>query len=217
MVEVTRKLDKWDLRFLDQARDVASWSKDPSSKIGAVAVGKNRRILSTGYNGFPRGVHDSEERYNSKAIKYKFVAHAELNCVCNAGMNGVSLEGSTLYVHGIPVCHECAKAVIGSGISRVVMRHKPNTQVWEESFFFTKTMFNEAGIEWTAYEDPSLGSGNEPSGQADAGPETERNVPTLRAVDEFSGGTNVLLREHSPSPWSRETHKRGLGVPLNCR
>lgn len=108
---------KWDKRYLELAREVASWSKDPSKKIGAIAVGSKGQVLSQGYNGFPRGIDDSKRRYEDRAIKYKYVVHAEMNVIYNATYNGISLDGATLYVYGLPVCSECAKGIIQTGIS----------------------------------------------------------------------------------------------------
>src|SRR6056297_1129882 len=92
-------MNKWDERFLDMAELVATWSKDPSTKIGAVCVEpQSKRILSMGYNGFPRGIADLDWRYEDKEVKYSLVVHAEANAIYNATSNGVSLEGSTIYV-----------------------------------------------------------------------------------------------------------------------
>jgi len=142
----------WDNRYLDLAENVSSWSKDPSRKIGAVAVGSKGQILSQGYNGFPRGIDDSEEWYNDKETKYTYVVHAEMNVIYNATYNGVSLDGSTLYVTGLPVCSECAKGIIQTGIKRVVMRCIDVPKRWNESFALTILMFEEAGIEWELIE-----------------------------------------------------------------
>src|SRR5579875_2907605 len=100
--------EKWIPRYLGMAEHFASFSNDPSSKIGAVAVGRNDRILSYGWNDFPRKVKNLAERYQNKELKYKLIVHAELNCIYNAGLNGVSLEDADLYVHGIPTCSHCA-------------------------------------------------------------------------------------------------------------
>ena len=132
------------------ADDVATWSKDPSRKIGAVIV-KDRRILSTGYNGFPRGVNDTEDRYLDRDVKYKMVCHAEENAIYNAALEGISLKGSTMYVSGLPVCNNCARGIIQTGITSVIMRAPVASSVptnWEESFEFTKIMFDDAGIDW---------------------------------------------------------------------
>ena len=140
--------NKWDKRFLNLAEHISTWSKDPSKKIGAVAVGDQRQILAQGYNGFPRGINDADERYDNREEKYKLVVHAEMNVIYNASYNGVSLNGSTLYVHGLPVCSDCAKGVIQVGIKRIVMPSQDIPEHWEQSWQKTKEMFNEAGIKW---------------------------------------------------------------------
>ncbi len=144
----------WDRRYLDLAKMISYWSKDPSSKIGAVVVGHHGQILSTGYNGFPRGIDDAEERLNDRDLKYKFTIHAEMNCLHNAALSNVSLLGSAIYVYGLPVCHECAKGVIQSGISRVVMPVPAiNTRdKWKESWDISEKMFRECGVKVRLYE-----------------------------------------------------------------
>ncbi|NJK88105.1 MAG: CMP deaminase, partial [Myxococcales bacterium] len=80
---------KWDLRFIELAKHVASWSKDPSTQCGCVIVDSSRRILSTGYNGFPAGVTDVYERLHDREVKYRLVAHSEVNAICTAARVGV--------------------------------------------------------------------------------------------------------------------------------
>lgn len=138
---------KWDKRYMQLARQVASWSKDPSSQIGAVAIAPKGQVLSQGYNGFPRGIADSEERMNHRETKYKFIVHAEMNAIYNATYNGVSLDGATLYVSGLPCCAECAKGIIQVGISRVVMDGDPQNPRWKESCDLALSMFQESGVE----------------------------------------------------------------------
>ena len=139
--------NKWHYRFMNLAKEVASWSKDPSSKIGAVAV-KDFRVLSMGYNGFPRGVEDSEARYNNKEEKYKLVVHAEVNCIYNATYHGLSLKGADLYVYGLPCCNECAKGIIQVGIASVFIQSVKNDEKWNEAWQITKEMFDEANISY---------------------------------------------------------------------
>jgi len=141
-------MNKWDIRYLNLAKEVSTWSKDPSSKIGAVAIGSKGQVLAQGYNGFPRGIDDSQSRYSVKEIKYKYVVHAEQNVIYNATYNGVSLDGSTLYVWGLPVCSDCAKGVIQVGIKRVVMPIDKYPTQWVESFAQTSLMFDEAGVDY---------------------------------------------------------------------
>lgn len=152
---------KWDKRFLRMAEEYASWSKDPSTKIGCVVVDpEKRRVLSGGYNGFPRGIKDTTERLTNRETKYKFVVHAEMNAIYNATLNGVSLEGATLYCVGLPTCSACALGVIQVGIKRVVIGSpavmsdtQPNQPRanWEEQWSFTKAMFDESGIQHKFY------------------------------------------------------------------
>jgi dCMP deaminase len=140
-------MNKWQVRYLNLAKEVSTWSKDPSRKIGAVAVGKNGQVLSQGFNGFPRGILDSNERYNDRETKYKYVVHAEMNCIYNATLNGVSLEGSTLYVWGLPVCSECSKGIIQVGIKEVYWSTEDDIPpIWEESLKLTTALFNETGL-----------------------------------------------------------------------
>lgn len=133
---------------MNLAKEISSWSKDPSKKIGAVAVGLKGQVLAQGYNGFPRGINDDQYRYDDREIKYKYTVHAEMNCIYNATYNGVSLENSTLYVYGLPVCSECAKGIIQVGIKKVVMEAKDTPEKWKDSFENTKFMFKEAGVEY---------------------------------------------------------------------
>jgi dCMP deaminase len=140
-------LDKWDERYLSLAKEVATWSKDPSTQVGAVTVGSKKEVLSQGFNGFPRGIHDTDERYNHRETKYKFVVHAEMNAIYNATYSGTSLDGATLYVHGLPICSECAKGIIQVGIKKVVIEKSKELDNWNESVQLSQEMFNEAGVE----------------------------------------------------------------------
>ena len=147
-------MNKWTRRYLDIAKEVGTWSKDPSKQIGAVAVGDKGQILSQGYNGFPRGVKDTDDRYNVREEKYKYVVHGEMNCIYNACNSGVSLNGATLYVTGLPVCSECAKGTIQVGIKKVVMEYpKDIPLVWEQSVQLTKQMFLEADVLCMCHEE----------------------------------------------------------------
>jgi dCMP deaminase len=146
-------INKWNKRYLDMAYLVASWSKDPSSKIGAVAVSPKGQVLSTGYNGFPRNIEDSSDRLHDRELKYKYIVHAEMNAIYNATYNGVSLDGSTLYVSGLPCCNQCALGIIQVGIKRVVMEGDVTNDRWAESWSLTKQLFEEAGVEWEFFND----------------------------------------------------------------
>ena len=138
-------MNKWDIRWLEMAGIVSTWSKDPSTQIGAIAV-KDKRLVSTGYNGFPRNIEDLDERWNNREEKYKYVVHAEMNCIYNANYHNQSLKGSTMYIVGLPVCHECAKGIIQAGVVRVVAKYKDAPLKWSKSTEITTKMFKEAGI-----------------------------------------------------------------------
>ena len=134
-------MGKWVSRFLALADHIAEWSYDPSTKVGAVIVDDRHRIISVGYNGFPRGVLDHEHRYSDRPTKMLFVCHAERNALDNSPM---SVEGCTMYVPLLP-CNECAKSIIQRGI-RMVVSYNPTR---EDTFNWaiTKRMFVEAGVD----------------------------------------------------------------------
>ena len=139
----------WNDRYAQLAKHIASWSKDPSRKIGAVAVGSKGQILAQGYNGFPRGIADTEERLNNREEKYKYVVHAEMNVIYNASHSGISLDGADLYVYGLPVCSECAKGILQVGIRRVfILVDEKIPQIWVDSWNRTRAMLEEANIEY---------------------------------------------------------------------
>lgn len=142
---------KWQKHYLNLAKEISTWSRDPSRKIGAVAVGSKGQILAQGFNGFPRGIADSSWRLTDREIKYKYVVHAEMNAIFNACLNGTSLDGSTMFVYGLPVCSECAKGIIQVGIKHVVFLVEGDIpEIWIESWERSRALFEEAGItyEW---------------------------------------------------------------------
>ena len=145
-------LSNWDKRYLDIADQIASWSKDPSTKIGAVVVGKKGQLLAQGYNGFPRGIKDCSDKYKNRILKYDYIVHAEENAIYNACTNGVSLEDASMYITGLPTCHRCAKAIIQVGIKRVFIRAKVPER-WIDSWALTQSLFKEAGIYYEIYEE----------------------------------------------------------------
>lgn len=133
-------MNKWTKRFLDLAEHVSEWSIDPSTKVGCVIVDEKKRVVSIGYNGFPRGVKDDDDRYDDRKTKHLFVAHAERNALDNAPL---SVEGCTLYSPLLP-CNECAKSIIQKGIAKVVSYrpNRPDTFNWD----ITRKMFRESGV-----------------------------------------------------------------------
>lgn len=141
----------WNSYFINIANTVRTKSKDPSSKIGAVIVGPEKQIISTGFNGFPRGIDEINLVRWERPIKYQFIEHAERNAIYNAARHGVALRGCTMYFVGfgpptVP-CIECAKAVIQSGITRVVgFAMKETPESWENDLSFANELLAEAGV-----------------------------------------------------------------------
>ncbi len=139
---------EWDKYFIQLCEAIASKSKDPSTKVGAVIVGPDKEIRSTGWNGFPRGVNDDVNRYADREIKYPMVCHAEANAICNAARVGTPLNGCTLYVKPLFVCNECAKLIIQVGIKEIVMVKSEQLPIWQEKMIISQRMLEEAGIKW---------------------------------------------------------------------
>lgn len=140
---VKARVEKWDRRFLDLAQFISAWSKDPSTKVGAVITDARNRIVSTGYNGLPRGVDDSDERLQNRDLKYKMIVHGERNAILFAGR---SVDSCTLYTYPFMPCSVCAAMVIQSGINRVVSYYSDNPR-WVEDFKLSQELFKEAGVE----------------------------------------------------------------------
>lgn len=137
----------WDKSFLRLARFWANErSKDPSTKTGAVIVRPNKTVASLGYNGFPPGVIDSEERYNNREEKSGFVTHAEQNAILRSRE---SLEGYTIYIYPLFTCNKCAQAIITAGIKRVVapkpdLNDEPRMKLY--GFDKAQIMYQESGV-----------------------------------------------------------------------
>ena len=144
--ELVKMGSKWDVRFLELANHISSWSKDPSTKVGCIIVGADREIRSTGFNGFPRGIDDSEERLTDREEKYPLICHAEENAIMHAARVGVSLKDCTAYVTW-PPCTRCARSLIQAGIVEVVYAGTSNIpERWLEDFTRSTNMMKEAGI-----------------------------------------------------------------------
>lgn len=141
------KLDRWDIRFLGLAAFIADWSKDPSTKVGAVITHtRSRRIVSTGFNGFPAGVEDTDNRLLDRNVKYEMIVHAEQNALMFAGREA---EGCTLYVTPLAPCARCAALIIQAGIQRVVSLSPDfEHERWGEAARISRVMFDEAGVVW---------------------------------------------------------------------
>jgi dCMP deaminase len=138
-------LDKWDLRYLAVAREISCWSKDPSTKVGAVIADNQGRVVALGYNGFPRNIEDAAEKLAVQEIKYEMVVHAEVNAVLIAGRSTI---GGTVYVHGAPICPRCASVLIQAGITRAVAKApRSGTGIkWDVDGLIALGMFSEAAI-----------------------------------------------------------------------
>ena len=148
-------LSHWDKRFLRIAEEVRFWSKDPGTKVGCVLV-NDRRILSTGYNGFPSTISDDLERYIDREYKLSVTVHAEKNAILNAAKNGTKVEGSTLYVT-FPPCSQCASAVIQAGVAKVVCPNPAlSPERWRSNFIAANNLFYEAGVQVLYYSDSDL-------------------------------------------------------------
>ena len=139
----------WDEYFMGVAVLAAKRSKDPNTQVGACIVNKSKRILSTGYNGFPYGCSDDTFSWEREGedTKYQYVVHAELNAILNA--HGKSLEGSRLYVDLFP-CNECAKAIIQCGIKKVV--YLENKYADTESVRASVMMLEKCGVAVEEYK-----------------------------------------------------------------
>ena len=137
---------KWHSRFLKLAHEVASWSKDRSTKVGAVIMGPDRDPRSFGYNGFPRNVNDEVEERHERPLKYSWTEHAERNAIYNAGRFGVALAGCSIYINRFP-CASCARAIIQCGISRICCPQQPvNDGALDHSFDVSQVLIRESGI-----------------------------------------------------------------------
>lgn len=147
----------WDTYFMAVACLSAKRSKDPRSQIGACIVSKNKIILSTGYNGFPRNCDDSKFNWGTEPLddfgpKYDYVVHAELNAILNSGAN--DLTGATLYTKLFP-CNECAKAIIQSGISKIIYLSMPKSKEYLK-FKQSLQMFSAAGVQTEQFDTSSI-------------------------------------------------------------
>ena len=136
----------WDEYFMGIAMLAAKRSKDPSTQVGACIVSQDNIIISTGYNGMPKGCSDDEFPWNREGelTKYPFVVHAELNAILNA--NGRDLRGSRIYVALFP-CNECAKAIIQSGVREVIYLSDKYADTMMN--LASKRMLDAAGVKYS--------------------------------------------------------------------
>lgn len=143
----------WDEYFMGVAKLSGMRSKDPNTQVGCCIVSRENRILSMGYNGFPRGCSDDDfpwarEGDDPLDVKYLYATHSELNAILN--YSGGSLKGARLYVSLFP-CNECAKAIIQSGIEEVI--YDCDKYADTPSTIASKKMLDAAGVTYRRYED----------------------------------------------------------------
>jgi dCMP deaminase len=139
---------KWDIRFLKLAQEVSTWSRDPSTKVGAVIVRPDKTIASVGFNGFARYHDDTPEEYDNRGIKYSKIIHAEMNAILHARE---PLRGFSLYLYPFLCCDRCAVHVIQAGIVRVVAPEIPVhlRERWAEILDRSMSYFKEAAVDVT--------------------------------------------------------------------
>lgn len=149
MSSLDRDLE-WDRRALDFARHVAGWSKDPSTKVGAVILDEGHHVVAIGYNGFPADVADTDERLCDRDMRLALTIHAELNAILNA--KGKVSRSCTLYT-SVPPCVACAAVIIQAGIRRVVSLPPPAgyEDRWAASCRTAREIFIEAGVTFTLF------------------------------------------------------------------
>ena len=135
----------WDLRFISLAQYIATWSKDPSTKVGAVLVGPDHEVISHGFNGFPSTMRDDLELYNNREEKLDRIVHAELNALIYAARR--LPEGTILYTIPFMPCHKCCIIMIQAGIRRFVAPSPTQAQAerWGDSFSKTRKYILEVG------------------------------------------------------------------------
>jgi len=152
------KQTKWDAHFLGLCIAHARMSKDPSTQIGAVIVGPDMEIRSVGFNGFPRGIADTESRLNNRDTKLRLVVHGEMNAVLAAARVGTPLKGCTLYlaatdstgaVWGGPPCVRCTVECIQAGIAEIVSYpRKTAPSRWSCDLELAEQLLAEAGVRY---------------------------------------------------------------------
>lgn len=139
---------KWDYRFLEAAKFFAQWSKDPSTKTGAVIVRPDKTIAGIGYNGFPKNMSDAPELYNNREEKYSRVVHCEVNALLHSYE---CVQGYTLYTWPFASCDRCCVQMLQAGITRFVFP-EPSVDAltrWGDAFKRTKSYIEEAKAVWT--------------------------------------------------------------------
>ena len=139
------EINIWDKRFLRLSKEISKWSKDPSKQVGCILT-KNKRILSTGYNGFPMNYEDDFEKLKEREKKYPIIIHAEINAIITSALHGVRTDGSTAYLTMHP-CSNCASALVNAGVKNIVCIYDEDAYSrWEGSFGIARDTFEKTGI-----------------------------------------------------------------------
>jgi dCMP deaminase len=142
----------WDRRFLEMAELVSNWSKDSSTRVGSVIVDGDKRVISTGYNGFPRKISDNPLDLEDRTRKYQKVLHSEINSILFAKRD---LTGCSIYIYPFLSCADCTKVIIQSGITRVITVQVDKTSErylrWKDSFEISMEMYREADVKVFEY------------------------------------------------------------------
>ena len=138
-------MNKWDSYFFGIADSARMLSKDHATQLGAVIVGPDKEIRSTGYNSFPRGIDDHNPARQKRPVKYLFIEHAERNAIYNAARVGIPLKGCILYCEW-PPCADCARGAIQAGIVEIVFRNYPPIDRWGSHCDAAAEMLEEAGV-----------------------------------------------------------------------
>lgn len=138
-------MTKWHNRWLELAGSIAQWSKDPSTKVGAVLFTPENTPVAFGYNGLPRGLEDSDSRLQNRELKYKLTVHAEANALMNALRSGAAVSGNCLAVTTVP-CPNCAAMIIQAGIKQVIFNSPTEDYISRWDIETPLMMFKEAGV-----------------------------------------------------------------------
>lgn len=135
----------WQNKFIELAKQVGSWSKDPSRKIGAVIVDPTKHVLGIGYNGFPTGIKDTDKRLNNKEFKRSVSLHAEESAILNARRD---LTGCSIFIYGLCCCSHCASWIIQTGIKEVYYKlsERGDSEHWKDNIALAKALLKEAGV-----------------------------------------------------------------------
>lgn len=145
-----KPLTDWDIRFINLAKTVSEWSKDPSSKVGAIVVTSKGGAIALGYNGFPSGIEDNA-RLDQKNLKNDMIIHAEQNALLIAGSRA---QGASLYVWGKSICARCAVVIIQAGIESIIATDPKDelSSKWRRSGNRAIRMFNEVDMDIHFYD-----------------------------------------------------------------